>query len=1197
MNLNRYLLLGLVVFLLVASASAATYNFGKTHGDSKYEGVIAISDGKVAVSVAAVMEGTMATNQEADDTGDEVGTEQSVEAEGTGIFAGSGASNGDESACTNTIASGEDAAVDIEEQEAEVENNEAEAEQEGAATGDSVSMVAAAENDRGKEAVTVASATGEDATLDMDQEAEVERREAEAEQEGKASGEDVLMVTAVDDGRGKEAVTVASAEGEGATLAGEQEAETERRETEAEQEMQATGDTIAFTTSAEERRDTEVTTSLRVSGAVGTVAVEQEAELERDEAEAEQEIVNAQGERISAVTSVDTRGKEATSAITLRDGIITYAEQEAELEHNEAEAEQEVQLIAERADVTTSAENWRGDSAVTHAGVRNGVINVFQEAEAEWDGVEAEQDGFVDTLTILGPGSAIMDTHIVSSNGNEAHTGAAGDFVYSEQEGGTGSAWVTQDSIVVADDGHASAWSFARSNEGDTAGTIATVFDGGLIQTEQGAAAGRDHFGPVQVDGAAAGQITEIVAFDGALTASWASNRRADEGAASTMAVIGGAGEIETMQGAGAGEVDIYLHHGFAFEADGAVAAQATRMNSTDGGLASSRSTNEFDNFANTEVGYDGIGQIGLTPLGDQDEFSGTIQGAAAGEAEIEVHGHDIAEAEGAIAIQHTDFVTSEELNTVWASSSSNNEFDNFAGTEARATGNNAFIGDTTQGAGAGEIEIFGIEAEGAVAIQDTELISSGEDGVAAANSWSNNEFENFANTGASARNGFIEDTTQGAIAGEVEVEMHHHDIAEAEGAVAIQDTAVISSFDGIARAYSDSTDMWSSASTETQVSSFLLTPGTITDTTQGAGAGEIELNLPHHVEVEVQGSAAVQDTGMISGLNGFASSDAVSFGGDDVAHTGSWFFGIGAIEGTTQGAAVGEAEVEVHHHDVFEAEGAIAAQHTDAISSTFGGGAASYANNFDDQAFAGTSAVYFTNGGIEGTTQGAGAGELELGFGHHELEVEGAIAAQHTDLVYDQNAGSAGSFATDNSEGLFDEGFATTTATFFGEGAITDTTQGGIAGEAGFGDDVYVGGAAAIQHTEEIGSDGFGFIMSTSNNEFENFAFANTFYYHDVVDGEIADATSGALAGEIYLEHFGPGPHNDFEAEGAVAGQYIGFERNAVSGTSAFSTDPVDFSSTLMANPLTPIWQVSLAGEYEDGIADAGAITFHSYP
>ena len=57
----------------------------------------------------------------------------------------------------------------------------------------------------------------------------------------------------------------------------------------------------------------------------------------------------------------------------------------------------------------------------------------------------------------------------------------------------------------------------------------------------------------------------------------------------------------------------------------------------------------------------------------------------------------------------------------------------------------------------------------------------------------SNNEDENFAGTGARATGigASISDTTQGAAAGEVEVDLLGID-AEAEGAVAIQHTDVI---------------------------------------------------------------------------------------------------------------------------------------------------------------------------------------------------------------------------------------------------------------------------------------------------------------------------------------------------------------------------------------------------------------------
>jgi len=202
--------------------------------------------------------------------------------------------------------------------------------------------------------------------------------------------------------------------------------------------------------------------------------------------------------------------------------------------------------------------------------------------------------------------------------------------------------------------------------------------------------------------------------------------------------------------------------------------------------------------------------------------------------------------------------------------------------------------------------------------------------------------------------------------------------------------------------------------------------------------------------------------------------------------------------------------------------------QSTDGIQSNNGGKAQSNSNNIVDSQTAMTEARYATNGAITGTMQGAAAGGIYL----TDDSISGAVAIQHTDKIVDEHFGIAQSSATDNKDGKNDEGTASTKALFWGEGNISGTTQGAIAG-AVTTDDFSAEGAAAIQHTNEIASLGGGRIVSSSNNENDNTAAASTtFYGANGYYGNLKDATSGAVAGWI---------SNDTDyAEGAAAGQYV---------------------------------------------------------
>ena len=156
---------------------------------------------------------------------------------------------------------------------------------------------------------------------------------------------------------------------------------------------------------------------------------------------------------------------------------------------------------------------------------------------------------------------------------------------------------------------------------------------------------------------------------------------------------------------------------------------------------------------------------------------------------------------------------------------------------------------------------------------------------------------------------------------------------------------------------------------------------------------------------------------------------------------TNGFLFGEGEIKETTQGAGAGEVEFEVFGIDV-DAEGAIAAQHTDEIESDGLGWAASFSNNEFDN-FAGTVDVYTFGGEISQTTQGATAGEIELEFANGEdLELEGAAAGQFTDFVRTTGPGFVGTGALHVQPGPDDFEFSAGSG-FTAPGSITGPVFG----------------------------------------------------------------------------------------------------------------------------------------------------------
>lgn len=284
----------------------------------------------------------------------------------------------------------------------------------------------------------------------------------------------------------------------------------------------------------------------------------------------------------------------------------------------------------------------------------------------------------------------------------------------------------------------AAAGSLGISGSGYEASTTTRITDGGVIDTMQGAAAGSFSYhtaGPttstlfqgignaddilgipliidVDASGAVAGQISEIQADNGGRAGSTASGHG---NAATTQASITGAGEIETIQVAGAGRIGIDgLIDGIS--ADGAVAGQFSGLDSDTGGRVSSRATNSHGYEAGTAARYYGEGEIW-----------GCYQGAAAGQIGIA----GMASVDGAAAGQALQ-LESDTGGSV--SSSATNSHGYVAGTGARYYGT-GFI-DTVQGAAAGQAGITGLgSVDGAIAGQDSAVwqapltVSSGQIG------------------------------------------------------------------------------------------------------------------------------------------------------------------------------------------------------------------------------------------------------------------------------------------------------------------------------------------------------------------------------------------------------------------------------------------------------------------------------------
>jgi hypothetical protein len=219
-------------------------------------------------------------------------------------------------------------------------------------------------------------------------------------------------------------------------------------------------------------------------------------------------------------------------------------------------------VTAERAVIASTASDGEGNTATTVAAGSDVAMVSYQHV----DGDPEESASATQSALIVGgaDAKAFAGTGAESEDGNSAEThdiaeAGTGILIIATSQGS-----IAEDDLaaagqagnpqfgprsIVAGSAFAAASSSSESEDGDRASTKDVAWNGGGIVTTQGAIAGEGSFGPIEIEGAAAAQISDITAFDGAVAESEASNRHADEGAADTKAVIHGKGGIETIQG------------------------------------------------------------------------------------------------------------------------------------------------------------------------------------------------------------------------------------------------------------------------------------------------------------------------------------------------------------------------------------------------------------------------------------------------------------------------------------------------------------------------------------------------------------------------------------------------------------------------------------------------------------------------
>jgi len=516
-------------------------------------------------------------------------------------------------------------------------------------------------------------------------------------------------------------------------------------------------------------------------------------------------------------------------------------------------------------------------------------------------------------------------TLAVDNNGNVAVAIAAstGEFqVIDQVADDTGGAFATQ--LVNATGENVFVGTGASNANGDTASTGALATGNAMIETIQGAEAGGA--------GVAAGQATYM---EGQTAVAGSLGVSGDGYQASTDTHISNGGAIDTTQEAAAGRI-LFL----GINAVGAVAGQISEIFAGNGGWASS-TANGNGNTVTTEASVAGEGVIDTIQVAGAGQVEGGIEypleygDLSDGELESQVGIPEFfadLSVEGAFAGQ-ASYVWSDNGGYTRSSAASADGYQANTGTRYSGTG----VIDTIQGAAAGQVESqigyselsVDLSFGGAVAGQASSVESNQH--ATAQSSSNGNGYQ--AETSAGFEDDGSIDTIQGALAGEIDI----FGAASVAGAAAGQYTNITSDSSGLltpapympdvgsGRGYaSSSATTGSAASAETSAE---YSGSGYIDTIQGAAAGEIDILSA----ASVAGAVAGQSSYLGSDASGEAHTLASFNNGYDRVELTSQFSEGGSMD-IVQGGAAGRISIT----DVFNAQGAAAAQYNPTLYSQY---------------------------------------------------------------------------------------------------------------------------------------------------------------------------------------------------------------------------------------------------------------------
>jgi len=471
-----------------------------------------------------------------------------------------------------------------------------------------------------------------------------------------------------------------------------------------------------------------------------------------------------------------------------------------------------IDAIGSFGNANSNAVDEDGNHAHTSDTVVNGVLFTVQKSKAE-EGNTAEADQFFTAIIApTGYGSArswAMDTDYRYAYTQDEFI--AGGLITSQgahASGGDNTVVAHQATGMLAAVG--SADSGAIDSDGNSASTHDAFLLGGMT-TFQGAAAGGSNTFFSDVEGAVAGQASNVVALGGGSASSYSMN---DGNSAGTQALFLGPGAIEgTKQVATAGSANVLF-----FGTNGAAAIQQTdEIESIGPGGAWSWATDSNGNYAQSNTTYSSLGEItdltqgaaaGTVSIGPFDSTGavagqqttvstllGTASAGTSSDAADNVHSNTFASVVGPGTISAGQFAAATGdtfafqnvdvagISGIAGSSSSDN-----AGNSAATEATFSLVGeieDSTQFTAAGSIGVPFFGVNGAVAGQQTGEIES--IGPGAARSWATDSIGNYAQSNSTYTGlGEIEDLTQGAAAGTVQIGPF-----DTTGAVAGQQTTI----------------------------------------------------------------------------------------------------------------------------------------------------------------------------------------------------------------------------------------------------------------------------------------------------------------------------------------------------------------------------------------------------------------------